>query len=63
MSQENKLNVMLALAKYALYFNKILSLEEIIEKINNISIIQYENVAQEILNANNMSTLIYEPEA
>ena len=63
MSQENKLNVMLALAKYSLYFNKILSLAEIIEKINNISIIQYENVAQEILNANNMSTLIYEPEA
>ena len=62
MSQENKLNVMLALAKNSLYFSKILSLEEIIEKINNISISQYEKVGLDILNSKNMSTLIYEPE-
>ena len=61
MSQENKLNVMLAMAKSVFYFKHILTLEEITETINAISQSQFRQVAGEMLDASKMSTLIYEP--
>ena len=61
MSQENKLNVMLAMAKSVFYFNHILTLEEISENINSISPLHFQRVAGEMLDAAKMSSLIYEP--
>lgn len=61
MSQENKLNVMLAMAKSVFYFNKILTLKEIANLINDISLTQFKKVAGEMLDSNKMSSLVYEP--
>jgi predicted Zn-dependent peptidase len=61
MSQENKMNVMLAMAKNTLYFNRIYSLKDITDRINAITLSQFTAVTNEILDTEKMSSLIYEP--
>lgn len=61
MAQENKLNIMLAMAKNVFYFKRILTLKEITENINNISASKFKKVAEEMLDPAKMSSLIYEP--
>ena len=60
-SQEQKLNLMLGMAKSLLYFKKVLSPEEVAEKIESISQKDFMNVAKEILQIKKHSSLTYLP--
>ena len=61
MAQENKLNIMLTMAKNVFYFDRIFTLKEITEKINDISIAKFKKVTAEMLDKDKMSSLVYEP--
>jgi predicted Zn-dependent peptidase len=58
-NSENSANLMLAIGKSFLLFNKVDSLEEIKTKIEAITTEDIQEIANEVLNINNMSMLIY----
>ncbi|MGE0089530.1 MAG: M16 family metallopeptidase [Bacteroidales bacterium] len=58
-NSENSANLMLAMGKSYLMFNKVDSLDEIKTKIELISIDDIQNIANEVLNIDKMSMLIY----
>lgn len=58
-NSENSANLMLALGKSFLIFNKVDSLEEIKTKIEAITTEDIQEIANEILNIDKMSMLIY----
>lgn len=60
MSQENHEDLMLAIGKSMLVFNKVESLEDIYKKISEITASQLMEVANRILEPKNLSTLIYQ---
>lgn len=60
MSQENHEDLMLAIGKSMLVFNKVESLEEAYRRINHITALQLMEVANRILEPRNLSTLIYQ---
>ena len=59
MSQENHEDLMLAIGKSMLVFNKVESLEDIYRKIGEVSASQLMDIANRILEPKNLSTLIY----
>ena len=59
MSQENHEDLMLAIGKSMLIFNKVENLEEIYRKISEITASQLMEVANRILEPKNLSGLIY----
>ena len=59
-SAENKDNVALALGKSLMLFNKVDDLQEVNEKINAITAEEILDVANEILDTNQLSMLVYE---
>ena len=59
-SSENNANMMLAMGKSFLLFNKIDDLDKIKAKIEAISIEDIQQVANEILNFDKMSMLVYQ---
>jgi predicted Zn-dependent peptidase len=59
MSQENHEDLMLAIGKSMLVFNKVESLKDIYKKISEISASQLMETANRILEPKNLSTLIY----
>ena len=61
MGQENNTALMLALGKSLLSFDRIDTFEEIEEKIQNISSHDLLEVANEVFDTTQLSTLIYEP--
>ena len=61
MGQENNASLMLALGRSLLMFNKIDTFEQIKQKIENISAADLQEVANEILDPGNLSTLVYKP--
>jgi predicted Zn-dependent peptidase len=60
MSQENHEDLMLAIGKSMLVFNKVESLEDIYRKITEISPTQLMDVANLVLEPKNLSGLIYQ---
>lgn len=56
---DNNENLMLSNGKSYLVFNKVDSLEEIKEKIDNISATDLVDIASEIFSTNQLSTLVY----
>ncbi len=60
-SQENRLNLLLGMAKSMLYFNKTFSLKEVSANIENISLADFIKVAKSILNSKHHSSLTYLP--
>ncbi len=60
MSQENHEDLMLAIGKSMLVFNKVESLEDIYKKISEISASQLMEIANLILEPKYLSTLIYQ---
>ncbi|MEP7265660.1 MAG: pitrilysin family protein [Bacteroidota bacterium] len=62
MAQENKLNVMLGMGRSALLKGRIPALEELIERIQTITVSKFKSVADEMLDPASMTTLIFEPE-
>ena len=59
-SSENNANVMLAMGKSFLLFNKIDDLDKIKAKIEAVSVEDIQQVANEILNFDKMSMLVYQ---
>ncbi|MCK9413656.1 MAG: insulinase family protein [Prolixibacteraceae bacterium] len=59
MSQENHEDLMLAIGKSMLVFNKVESLQDIYKRISEITAPQLLDVANRILNPENLSGLIY----
>lgn len=62
MAQENNASLMLALGKSLLSFDRIDTFEEIITKVDKINAPDLQFVANEIIDPNQLSTLIYKPE-
>lgn len=62
MGYENKLNVILAMAKSYLNTGKWSTLTHLTDAINSVSITQFKKVATEICNPAKLSSLTFEPE-
>lgn len=60
MSQENREDLMLAIGKSMLVFNKVERLEDIYQRINNIKATHLMEVANQILEPGKLSRLIYQ---
>lgn len=61
LSNESKLNEMLALGHTALFFDEVDTMEESIEEIRNLSSSEICDVAEEILVPERFSTLVFNP--
>lgn len=62
LGEENRMSLIIALAKNVIDHGYAESLEQIFTKINNVSAEQIQEVAQEILSSENMSSLVFSPE-
>ena len=62
LGEENRISLIIALAKNVIDHGYAESLEQIFTKINNVSAEQIQEVAQEILSSENMSSLVFSPE-
>ena len=60
-AQENRLNLLLSMAKSLLYFKKIFTLQEITAHIEKITLKEFMQVAQTILSNQKYSSLTYMP--
>jgi predicted Zn-dependent peptidase len=60
--QENRLNVLLSVAKSQLNLGKTVALKDVIERINKITPAEVQVLANEILNPKLRSELIYLPQ-
>ena len=61
LSEENNCNVMLGMGKSILIHNKIDDLEAVHKKINAITAEKLQDIANEIFNKENLSSLTYQP--
>ncbi len=61
MAQENRLSVMLSITKGLLYFDRIVPLQEIFDRINAVTPDQISQVATKLFKPSKRSTLVYEP--
>jgi len=61
MSEENNLSFMLMMGKSILDLEKIQSLDEIFDKIKKIKSADLQDIANEMFDPNNLSTLTYNP--
>jgi len=61
LSQESRLSVMLAISKGLLYFDKVISRDELKARINNVDLDSVNRVARHVLNPKRMSSLVYQP--
>jgi len=60
LSEENNSNVMLGMGKSILLYNKVDELQEIYEKINKISAEELIDIANDVFDENQLSTLTYQ---
>ena len=61
LSDENNCNVMLGMGKSILLYDKVDSLETTHNKINSITATELQDIANEVFNEKNLSSLIYQP--
>ncbi len=61
-AEENNCNVMLGQGKSLLLYNKVEDLTTVFEKINAITELDLLDVANEVFDENELSTLLYQPE-
>jgi len=62
LAEDNRLGVIIAMAKSLIDYSKVDSLNEVFEKVNNVTSLQLLEIANEICSPAAMSTLIFEPE-
>jgi predicted Zn-dependent peptidase len=62
LGEENRIGVLISMAKSLLDYNKIDSLKEVFEKINKVTSLQLIAIANEVMDPKNLSTLIFEQE-
>ncbi len=61
LGEENRMGVLISMAKSLLDYGKIDSLKEVFEKINKVNDDDLVEISKEIFNPNDLSTLIFEP--
>jgi predicted Zn-dependent peptidase len=61
LSEENRLGVLLSMAKSLLDFNRIDTLAQVFEKIERVSSDEMLDIANEIFDKQNLSTLLFKP--
>ncbi|WP_208864680.1 M16 family metallopeptidase [Mucilaginibacter gossypiicola] len=61
LAEENRMSLIIAMAKSMVDFNRIDTLEEIFEKINKVSAEQLLEISNEIFDNNSLITLLFEP--
>jgi predicted Zn-dependent peptidase len=61
LAEENRMSVIIAMAKSMIDFNQIDTLDEIFEKINAVSAEQLLEISNEIFDPNRLITLLFEP--
>lgn len=61
LAEENRMSLILSMAKSLMDFNRVDSLEEVFAKINAVTAEQLLAISNEILDTNALSTLIFEP--
>ncbi|WP_413671133.1 M16 family metallopeptidase [Mucilaginibacter sp. Mucisp86] len=61
LAEENRMSLIIAMAKSMVDFNRIDTLEEIFEKINKVSAEQLLEISNEIFDNNGLITLLFEP--
>ena len=61
LAEENRMGLIISMAKSLLDFNCVDSLPEIFEKINAVTAEQLQNISNEIFDINSMITLLFEP--
>ena len=61
LGEENRIGLIIAMAKSLLDFDKIDSLEEIFAKINAVTAQEMQEIANEIFDVSRMTTLLFEP--
>lgn len=62
LGEENRMGVLISMAKSLLDFNKIESLEEVFTKINKVTSEEILEIANEIMNIEELNTLLFLPE-
>jgi predicted Zn-dependent peptidase len=62
LGEENRIGVLISMAKSLLDYNKIDSLKEVFEKINKVTSSQLIAIANDVMDPKNLSTLIFEQE-
>lgn len=62
LGEENRMSLIIALAKNVMDHGYAESLEQIFRKINNVSAEQIQQVAEEVLSPENLSSLVFSPE-
>lgn len=62
LAEENRLSLILSMAKSLLDFNRIDTLQQLFDKINAVTAEQLLEISNEILNPGNLTTLLFEPE-
>ncbi|GAB3915029.1 pitrilysin family protein [Mucilaginibacter boryungensis] len=61
LAEENRMSLILSMAKSLMDFNRVDSLEEIFAKINAVTATELLDISNEIFNVNNLSALLFEP--
>jgi predicted Zn-dependent peptidase len=61
LGEENRIGLIIAMAKNLLDFDKIDTLEEIFAKINAVTAEEMQAIANEVFDVNKMTTLLFEP--
>jgi len=62
LAEENRMSLILSMAKSLIDFNRIDSLEEIFEKINRVTAEELLHISNEIFDPGVLSTLLFEPQ-
>ena len=61
LAEENRMSLILSMAKSLMDFNRVDSLEEIFAKINEVTATELLDISNEIFDVNNLSALLFEP--
>jgi hypothetical protein len=61
MSEENNQGLMIMMGRAVIDLNRVPSLEEVYEKINDVDASHLQNIACEMFDENKLSSLIIEP--
>jgi predicted Zn-dependent peptidase len=61
LAEENRMSLILSMAKSLLDFNRVDTLEQVFEKINAVTAEELQHISNEIFDAGKLITLFFEP--
>ncbi len=62
LAEESRMSLILSIAKSVLDYNHADSLQQLFDKINNITAMQLQNISNDIFEAGKLTTLLFQPE-